>query len=84
MASKWLRLIEFLTLVCPRIVIIVEDYSGKMNWNLETATDDSRILKQTSLPGLSFFAADILYTSMTPKDVVYFCTQMGYIPQQNC
>jgi hypothetical protein len=55
-------LVTFLTLVCPRIgTIIVDNYFGKMNWNLETTAGGTKILKQTSFPDLSYFRADILY-----------------------
>jgi hypothetical protein len=53
-----------------------------MNWKLEAAVDGTKVLKQTSFPYLSYFGADVLYTNMTPKDVIHFCAQMCYIPQQ--
>lgn len=53
-----------------------------MNWKLEAAVDGTKVLKQTSFLDLSYFGADILYTNMTPKDVIHFCAQMCYIPQQ--
>jgi hypothetical protein len=76
-------LLAFLTLVCPKIGMInAEDYFWMMNWKLEAAVDGTKVLKQTSFPDLSSFGADILYTNMTPKDVIHFCAQMCYIPQQ--
>jgi hypothetical protein len=76
-------LLAFLTLVCPKIGMInAEDYFWKMNWKLEAAVDGTKVLKQTSFLDLSSFGADILYTNMTPKDVIHFCAQMCYIPQQ--
>jgi hypothetical protein len=76
-------LLAFLTLVCPKIGIInAEDYFWKMNWKLEAAVDGTKVLKQTSFPDLSFFGAGILYTNVTPKDVIHFCAQMCCIPQQ--
>jgi hypothetical protein len=70
-------LLAFLTLVCPKIGIInAEDYFWKMK------VDGTKVLKQTLFPDLSYFGSDILYTNMTPKDVIHFCAQMCYIPQQ--
>jgi hypothetical protein len=63
-------------------MINAEDYFWMMNWKLEAAVDGTKVLKQTSFPDLSSFGADILYTNMTPKDVIHFCAKMCYIPQQ--
>jgi hypothetical protein len=76
-------LVTFMTLVCPRIgTINVDNYFGKMNWNLETIAGGTKVLKQTSFPDLSYFRADILYTNMTPNEIIQFWAQVGYIPQQ--
>jgi hypothetical protein len=53
----------------------------KMNWFFETNTDGTTILKQNTFPDLSCFETDILYTIMTPRDIIHFCAQMTYIPQ---
>lgn len=76
-------LATFLTLVCSKLGIInVKNYIRKMNWMLETTANGSKALKQTAFPDFSHFEADILYTNITPKDMVQFCAQMGYIPQR--
>lgn len=76
-------LVTYLTLVCPKIGIIdAEDYFRKMNWKFETTPDGTKVLKQTTFPDLSCFETGILYTNMTPKDIVNFCAEMAYIPQQ--
>lgn len=75
-------LVMFLKLVCPRIGIIgIEDYFRKMNWSLETAPDGTTILVQHSVPDLSNFEARILYTDLTPRDIIHFCARMAYIPR---
>jgi hypothetical protein len=75
-------LIGYLTLVCPKIgIIAMEDYLGKMNWTFEAAADGTQVLKQTTAPELSCFETNILYTNMTPTDIVHFCARVAYIPQ---
>jgi hypothetical protein len=73
-------LLAFLTLVYPKIGIInAEDYFWKMNWKLEAAVDVTKVLKQTSFPDLSYFGADILYTSKSPTKLLggTISTQLG-------
>lgn len=76
-------LVAYLALVCPRIgVINAEDYLSMMNWNLESTTEGPRVLKQDTAPDFSCFAKHILYSTMTPKDIIHFCAQEGYIPSK--
>jgi hypothetical protein len=75
-------LATFLAFVSKLGIINVKNYFRKMNWILETTVNGIKVLKQTSFPNLGHFEADILYTNITPKDIIQFCTQVGYIPQQ--
>ncbi len=71
-------LATFLILVCPKLGIInAKNYFRKMNWDFETTADGIKVLKQTSFPDLCHFEWHILYTNITPKDIVQFCAQVG-------
>ncbi|RFU34446.1 hypothetical protein B7463_g1887, partial [Scytalidium lignicola] len=70
----------FLIRVCPKIgIIAVEAYLTTMNWTFVVYPDDSKSLKQSSEPDFSTFPNVIMTTTMTERDVVNYCGQMGYI-----
>ncbi|KAH8802871.1 mating-type protein MAT alpha 1-domain-containing protein [Xylogone sp. PMI_703] len=70
----------FLALICPKIGIIpVEAYLSTMNWSFEVYHDDSKSLQQSSEPDFATFPKAIMTTTMTERDVVNYCGQMGYI-----
>ena len=72
-----------LILVCPKLGIInVKNYFRRLNWAFETTANGIKALKQTSFPDFCHFEADNLDTNITPKDIMQFCAQVDYIPQQ--
>jgi hypothetical protein len=72
---------KYLNLVCPQIGIIpVEEYLQKMNWVVCIGGDGALVFYHTAEVDIQTFGSHITHSAMTDRDVVHFCSSVGYLP----